>query len=676
MTAKDKRKILVTSALPYANGDIHIGHLVEYLQTDFWVRYQKMAGHDCIYICADDTHGTPIMLRAQKEDITPEELVAQSFASHQKDFSNFDINFDYYGSTNSKTNKEYCESIFSTMEKNNHISVKKIEQAYSEQDKMFLPDRFVKGDCPKCNAPDQYGDSCDNCSATYSPLEMKNAKSAVSGSPITAKESEHIFFELGQFKQFLADWVPRHTPEGVAKKLKDWIDGDLKAWDISRDKPYFGFEIPGYKDKFFYVWVDAPVGYISSTKEYCDKENLDVDSYWRNNDCEIYHFIGKDIVYFHSLFWPAMLECSGYNKPSQIFVHGFLTVNGKKMSKSKGTFIQASTYLENLEAQYLRYYYACKLSDGQEDIDLNLEDFTQRVNSDLVGKIANLGSRGAQMLNKNFSGKLSEFDNEGKSIFNQAQLAKDEILSYYEKRQFSKAIQRIRDIADDANQFFDAKQPWKLIKEDELATQKILTVTMNIYRLIAIYLQPILPKLAQKTRQLLNEEGEYNWESLEKKLENGQINEFEPLVTRIDKKNVEKMVQQSQNVTIQKPKTSNQELGSTSSEKYIDFNDFIKVDLRIAKIESVEIIEEADKLLRIIADLGPLGKKNIIAGIRKHYSPEELIGKLVTVVANLQPRKMKFGTSEAMILAVGDDKGRVLSVLSPHKNMQPGDKIN
>ena len=538
-----KRTIVATSALPYANGSIHLGHLVEYLQTDYWVRFQKMRGHQCLYICADDTHGTPIMIRARQEGITPEALVEKSQEEHLSDFREFQIEFDQYSSTNSPENKTMANRVFKAMEDKKHVAVKSIKQNYCEHDKMFLPDRFVLGTCPSCKSEDQYGDSCDKCGATYAPSELIAPKCSICSNPPVLKDSEHIFFKLGDFQDFLKEWVPHHTQKEVNNKLKEWYEGELRDWDISRDEPYFGFEIPGHPGKYFYVWVDAPICYLATTKLWCEKQGLDFDQFWNGEDTEIYHFIGKDIVYFHALFWPAMLYNAGLKTPSQIFVHGFLTVNGEKMSKSKGTFISARTYLNHLDPTFIRYYYACKLG-GIEDIDLNLEDFTQRVNSDLIGKITNLGSRGAQMLNKKLDGVMSEVSPEGKALIEKAQAKSEEIAELYESLNFAKAMTEIRDIADMANKYFDEKAPWKMIKEDEVATKKVLTDILNIFRILSIYLKPILPEYSNKVETLFGQDA-YSWESLNDIIENHKINGYEHIATRVDPKKVELLVEES-----------------------------------------------------------------------------------------------------------------------------------
>lgn len=544
---KSNRQIIATSALPYANGSIHLGHLVEYIQTDYWVRFQKMRGHKCLYICADDTHGTPIMIRARKEGITPEELIARSQKEHVEDFAHFQIDFDHYSSTHSNENQKLSEKFFKFMDKKGHIEIKSIEQAYCNFDKMFLPDRFVTGTCPKCNSPNQYGDSCDKCGFTYSPSDLKNSKCVVCGNPPVKKESDHLFFVLNHFKDFLKGWVPQHTQEEVANKMQEWLREDLRNWDISRDAPYFGFEVPGYPGKYFYVWVDAPIGYLSSTWQWCEKNGIDFESFWNSEKTEIYHFIGKDIVYFHTLFWPAMLTCAEYKTPEKIFVHGFLTVNGEKMSKSKGTFIAARDFAKYLDPTHLRYYYATKLN-GIGDIDLSFEDYANRVNSDLIGKITNLGSRGAQMINKKFNNQFSDTTEEGQKIIEWAQNKKELIADLYENLNFAKAMVEIREIADRANKYFDEKAPWLLIKEDPEQTQKILTDILCLFLILTIYLKPILPAYAQKVEKLFKLP-ELKWDDLDIVLTEQSnerlLNSFEHLSQRVDAANIEKLIEAS-----------------------------------------------------------------------------------------------------------------------------------
>ena len=538
------KRILVTSALPYANGDIHLGHLVEYLQTDFWVRFQKMRGHNCRYFCADDTHGTPIMIRAKREGITPESLIANSAEKHLADFTDFQIEFDRFGSTNSDENRETCNEIYGHMKEGGHVHEKKVLQAWCDSCTMFLPDRFVKGSCPKCGAADQYGDSCDACGATYSPTEMKNAACAECGSKPTEKESRHVFFKLEEFRDFLKAWVPEHTPSEVSNKMDEWLNEELRDWDISRESPYFGFQIPGYEDTFFYVWVDAPIGYIATTKAWCAEHGEKLEDWWKNPETEIVHFIGKDIVYFHTLFWPAMLKCSGYRTPDQIYVHGFLTVNGEKMSKSKGTFVRARTYLDHLDPMYLRFYYGCKLNSTLNDVDLNMEDFVQRVNSDLIGKITNLASRGAQMLGKKLDGRMGDLDEEGLALVKSAQARSEEIAQHYQNRDFNRAVQAIREIADEANRYFEHKEPWKTLKVDQEGTRLVLTAVLNVFRTLAIYLKPILPEYVAKVEVLFCEKG-WKWNDAQVILKQHNIASFEHLAQRMDVDVVQKMVDAS-----------------------------------------------------------------------------------------------------------------------------------
>ncbi len=535
------KKILVTSALPYANGDIHIGHLVEYLQTDFWVRFQKMKGNECHYMCADDTHGTPVMISARKQGITPEELIEENHEKHIEDFAEFEIEFDNYYSTNSPENKVFSEEIYSHMVDNGHIESKFITQYYCEKDKMFLPDRFVTGTCPRCSAEDQYGDSCDKCGATYSSAETLNPRCTICKSKPVEKESEHLFFKLNHFKDFLKGWVKGHTSKEVANKLDEWLKEDLRDWDISRDAPYFGFPIPGKEGKYFYVWVDAPIGYMSATQNWCQANNRNFDEFWREGDSRLVHFIGKDIVYFHTLFWPAMLHNAGYKTPDDVFVHGFLTVNGEKMSKSKGTFINARTFLDHLDPLFLRYYYGCKLSSSMDDIDLSFEDFANRVNSEFIGKITNLASRGVQMLNK-VDSMLGTVPDDGKGLIEETQRKAETIADLYEGRDFGKALVEIRNLADAANRYFDERKPWEVIKADVEAGREILTTVINIFRLLTIYLKPILPSYARKVELLFNE-GPYTWESRKVVLENHKMNKFEHLAKRVDKKKIDKMIE-------------------------------------------------------------------------------------------------------------------------------------
>ena len=653
----NSRRIIVTSALPYANGAIHIGHLVEYLQTDFWVRFQKMRGNNCIYVCADDTHGTPIMVRARKEGITPEQLIARSKEQHSADFADFGVAFDNFYSTNSPENKEFCLGIYKKMVESQVLSSKMMPQMYCEHDKMFLPDRFIRGTCPKCGATGQYGDSCDKCGTTYTPADLIEPKCAVCGGKPVMKDSEHMYFELEPFRDFLADWLPKHTASDVSNKLMEWFGEPLRGWDISRDAPYFGFEIPDHPGKFFYVWVDAPIGYMASMKNWCATHGEDFENWWNNDDVEIYHFIGKDIVRFHCLFWPSMLKCGGFRGPSQVFVHGFLTVNGEKMSKSKGTFISARTYLDHLDPAYLRFYYACKLNGTTDDIDLNLGDFVGRVNADLVGKITNLASRGAQMLLKNFGGKAGTMDADGRAIWEAALAKSDAIAAAYEDRDFSKVMTAVRDIAEEANRYFDAQAPWALVKTDPEKARQVLTSTLNIFRAMAIYLQPILPAYAEKVAALFGETP-YLWSDTAKALENFTVTKYEYLATRVDPKKVDAMVAAS--TLLEAPPPPAHPVKPLAPQITID--DFAKIDLRVAKILTADYVEGSDKLLRFTLDAGEGKPRQIFSGIKKAVTPESMVGKTVVIVANLAPRKMRFGVSEGMIVCAENPDGKLVMI--------------
>lgn len=657
-----KRRIVVTSALPYANGDIHLGHLVEYIQTDFWVRFQKLRGHECVYVCADDTHGTPIMIRARKEGITPEELIARSHAAHLKDFTDFQIAFDNYYSTNSPENRELSESIYLAAEKAGAITRKTTPQLYCEHCKMFLPDRFVKGVCPKCGADNQYGDSCDKCGSTYGAEELGAPKCTTCGSTPVVKDSEHLYFELEPQHEYLEKWIPGHTTSDVSNKLLEWFKEPLRAWCISRDAPYFGFEIPGTEDKFFYVWVDAPIGYIASLKNWCDRQGKDWREYWNS---ELYHFIGKDIIRFHCLFWPGMLHTAGIEGPDKVFVHGFLTVNGEKMSKSKGTFVNARTYLDNLPADALRYYYAAKLGGTVDDIDLNLADFVQRVNSDLVGKITNIASRGGQMLQKKLEGRLGALDAEGRALVEKCQAAAGTIAGYYEDRRFNQVVVEICRLADAANEYFDRREPWKTVKTDLEATRTTLTAALNAFRLVAIYLKPVLPVYADKAMALFGET-EWTWETLGTVLENTVLGPYEYLASRIEMKQVDAMISAATVKPAESGEVAHESRASKNRDKapvavapplkpQIEFADFEKLDLRIATVKNCEVVPKSSKLLKFTLDVGALGERTVFSGIRQAYpDPAALIGKELLLVANLAPRKMSVGVSEGMIIFAGE----------------------
>ena len=678
--SNNSRKILVTSALPYANGAIHLGHMLEYIQTDIWVRFQKQRGNTCTYVCADDTHGTPIMLKANELGITEQALIDKSSEEHQRDFSAFMIDFDNFYSTHSDENRDFSADIYRKLRDGGHIAQKTITQAYDPEKEMFLPDRFVKGDCPKCDAKDQYGDNCESCGATYSPIELKNAYSAVSGATPIEKESEHYFFKLGDFEDFLRNWVDNHVQEQMKNKLNEWFEAGLKNWDISRDAPYWGFEIPDAPGKYFYVWLDAPVGYMASFKNWCDKNDTNFDEYWnRDSSTELYHFIGKDIAYFHSLFWPAMLEGAGLRKPTGVFCHGFVTVDGKKMSKSRGTFIMAQTYLNHLRPEYLRYYFAAKLGSGLDDIDLNLEDFRLRVNADLVNKVINIASRCAGFIHKKFDGKLSPTLCEPE-LFQNAIDKSDLIAEHYENREYAKAMREIMAIADTANQYIDAAEPWVLAKQEgsEQAVQDCCSMGINLFNVICSYLAPVLPQVADDALAFLNIDN-YAWDSIKTPLLDHKINKFKPLMQRIEEPKVNAILEETkqnlaaQAAAVQAAKAPSTALQDEPIAATIEFADFAKVDLRVVKIINAEHVKGANKLLQLTLDLDG-ETRNVFAGIKSAYQPEELIGKHTVMVANLATRTMKFGDSEGMVLAAGPG-GEDIWILEPHTGAKPGMRV-
>ncbi len=663
------RNLLVTSALPYANGSLHIGHMVEYLQTDIWVRFEKLCGNRCLYFCADDTHGTPIMIRAKNEGLAPEKLIADMHAEHEHDFAKFSVEFDNYHTTHSPENQQLSTDIFTKLSSAGHIEKKTIEQTYCPNCDMALPDRFVKGTCPKCKTADQYGDSCNSCGATYQPIDLIDSYCSNCGKSPERQESIHYFFKLSEYsdrlKSLIADGL---TDKSIANKLDEWFDSGLRDWDISRDGPYFGFKIPGEANKYFYVWLDAPVGYMASAKNYCDKNDLDFAQLW--NDSEIYHFIGKDITYFHALFWPAMLIGSGYKVPDKLCIHGFLTVDGLKMSKSRGTFIKASTFANHLEPEHLRYYYACKLSGGIDDIDLNLSDFSSRINSDLVGKYANLASRCGPMLSKKLDSKLGTISEQGLQLLNEMTSAKTDILLSYENRNFAKAMRQIMTLADLANRYVETQAPWQTIKEDLEQTRETLTVALNAFRILTIYLKPVLPNIAEQAEQFLNI-SPLDFDSVENFLENHTINKFQKLAQRVNDKEVQKMLDESK--TTESPTADDAPVIEPIADE-CTIDDFAKVDLRIAKIENAQAVEGANKLVQLTLDIGGI-KKNVFAGIAKAYKPEDLTGKLVVCVANLKPRKMQFGISEGMILACGSG-GSDLFLITAEAGVKPGQRVS
>ncbi|MEQ1661502.1 MAG: methionine--tRNA ligase [Thiobacillus sp.] len=687
------RQILVTSALPYANGSIHLGHLVEYVQTDIWVRFQKMRGHDCRYMCADDTHGTAIMLRAEKEGITPETLIGRVWDEHTRDFAGFHIGFDHYYSTHSDENRALASKIYLALKDAGLIDVKTIAQLYDPVKNLFLPDRFIKGECPKCGALDQYGDNCEVCGATYSPTELKNPVSAVSGATPVHKDSEHYFFKLGDCETFLREWTTSGALQSeAANKMQEWFASGLNNWDISRDAPYFGFEIPGAPGKYFYVWLDAPVGYMASFAKYAADNGLDFDAWWGvDSKTELVHFIGKDILYFHALFWPAMLKFSGHRLPTAVYAHGFLTVNGQKMSKSRGTFITAASYLDaGLNPEWLRYYYAAKLNGSMEDIDLNLDDFIARVNSDLVGKFINIASRTAGFISKLFNGKLLPLAGEfisARELDTETELldAGDEIARAYDDRDYSRAVRKIMALADIANQYVNDFKPWELAKTpgQEGRLHMVCSASLKYFAILTAYLKPILPKLAEQVETNLFGV-QLRWDNLASlPLEN--IQPYQHLMTRIDPKSIEAMVDANKQNLEPTPAPAPvrhaeaqthavQPAAAAPVAETISIDDFAKIDLRIARIANAEHVEGADKLLRLTLDLGELGTRQVFAGIKSAYAPEALVGRLTVMVANLAPRKMKFGMSEGMVLAAsGDAPG--LFILSPDSGAQPGMKV-
>ncbi|MDR4518399.1 MAG: methionine--tRNA ligase [Nitrosomonas sp.] len=697
----NKRKILVTSALPYANGSIHLGHLVEYIQTDIWVRFQKMRGHEIYYVCADDTHGTPIMLRAEKEGITPEALIARVHDEHYDDFTGFNIHFDNYYSTHSDETRHYSEDIYGKLKTAGLIKARGIEQLYDPQKNMFLPDRYVKGECPKCSAKDQYGDSCEVCGAAYAPTELKNPYSAVSGAIPIKKSSEHYFFSLSDERcvDFLRRWTRAgHLQTEAANKMHEWLgdagENKLSDWDISRDAPYFGFEIPDAPGKYFYVWLDAPIGYMGSFKHLCTRENIDFDAYWhKKTETELFHFIGKDILYFHALFWPAMLEHSGYRTPTQIFAHGFLTVNGEKMSKSRGTFITANSYLkQGLNPEWLRYYYAAKLNGSMEDIDLNLEDFVARVNSDLVGKFINIASRCAGFITKRFDGTL--VDGEGYQAMQQlvderfASWRPDAIEKAFEERDFSLAVRQIMKFADEANEIIHEMAPWEIAKNTDKNAdlQLICSLGIQLFYLLARYLKSILPETIRQVEGFLNCGG-LTWPILQADEPVSQlllpaghaINTYQHLLTRIDGKQIDALVEANkQSLTAEqagsaKSNTTDQPVVIAPIAETVSIDDFGKIDLRVAMIINAEHVEGADKLLKLTLDIGS-EQRMVFAGIKSAYEPEQLKGRMTVMVANLAPRKMKFGLSEGMVLAAGNG-GKELYILNPDDGAQPGMKV-
>jgi methionyl-tRNA synthetase len=693
-----RRRILVTSALPYANGPLHLGHVLETMQTDIWVRFQKLRGHECYYVCADDTHGTPIMLKAQSEGITPEQLIARVNLEHRRDLADMLIGLDNFGSTHIPETKAICDRMYLTLRDAGYIDKRSVRQAYDETAKMFLPDRYVKGICPVCGTADQYGDSCENCGSTYTPADLKNPVSVVSGTTPVWRESEHYFFELSAFEKPLGAWVRSGAvQESVVRKLEEWFSQSLRDWDISRDAPYFGFEIPDAPGKYFYVWFDAPIGYLGSLTQLCERTGLKFDDFLApDSTAELHHFIGKDILYFHTLFWPAVLQGSGMRRPTAVHAHGFLTINGQKMSKSRGTFITARRYLDGFSPEYLRYYFAAKLGPGIDDIDMNLEEFATRLNADIVGKLVNIASRCAGFITKNagstLAGALPDPD-----LYAAFAAAGDAIADAYEKRDTASAVRDIMSLADRANQYIDFHKPWTLAKQPQKAAevQGICTQGLNLFRVLMIYLQPVLPEMAAKARHFF-QESSWNWLNAATPLLGTMIAPYEPLATRLDPKAVTRLVGPPEAAAAPAPAgapkpaatpvpavaprapagaaADSSAAAAAVEGNLISIDEFLRVDLRVAQVLDAALVAGADKLLKLRVGLGDLGEREIFAGIRSAYDPAALIGRLIVVVANLEPRKMRFGLSEGMLLAAGPG-GKDLFVLSPDTGATPGMRI-
>ncbi len=671
------RQILVTSALPYANGAIHLGHMLEYIQTDIWARFQRSQGHECYFAWADDAHGTPVMLWARAEGKSPEELIDMMNEAHKTDFHDFGISFDNYSSTHSEYNRQMVELIYSRLDENGYIDRRNIEQLYDEEEGMFLPDRFIRGTCPKCRTEDQYGDSCESCGSTYSPTDLIDPRSAVTGSKPVMKASEHYFVRLADFEQDLKDWIASGALQTeIANKLQEWFTDGLRDWDISRDEPYFGFRIPGTDDKYFYVWVDAPVGYVSSFKELCDRKGLDFEAWWgKDSTTEVHHFIGKDIVYFHTLFWPAMLMGASMRTPTAVYAHGFLTVDGAKMSKSRGTFICARTYLDHLHPDYLRYYFAAKLGPGTGDIDLNLDDFVLRVNSDVVGKVVNIASRCAGFIGRHFDGKLSATLHQPE-LFEQFAAAREGIAADFEQRNYQSAIRRIMKLADEANRYIDEEKPWVQIKEEGRHTHvhAVCTQGINLFSILMSYLSPVLPFTAERASAFLGRDVS-DWRNIDKPMLGVSVKTFQPLLTRVDPVKVQAVIDASKE-SLKPAKSESGTKPGVAIEplaEEITIDDFQKLDLRVAKIVAAEAIPEADKLLKLTLDIGN-ENRTVFAGIKSAYDAEKLVGQMTVMVANLKPRKMRFGTSEGMVLAAGPG-GKELYILEPDEGATPGMRV-
>jgi methionyl-tRNA synthetase len=678
-----RRRILVTSALPFANGPLHLGHILEAVQTDIWVRFQKLRGHECYYVCADDTHGTPIMLKAQSEGLTPEQLIAQVRIDHQRDFADMLIGMDNFGSTHSEENKVLCERMYLRQREGGYIDRRSVRQAYDDTAQMFLPDRYVRGTCPVCATPDQYGDSCENCGSTYTPADLKNAISVVSGTTPVWRESEHYFFKLSAFEKSLRAWIQSGAVQAsAARKLDEWFSQGLRDWDISRDAPYFGFEIPDAPLKYFYVWFDAPIGYLASFTQLCARTDLKFDDFFDiDSSAELHHFIGKDILYFHTLFWPAVLQASGMRRPTAVHAHGFLTVNGQKMSKTRGSFITARRYLQKFPAEYLRYYFAAKLSGGIDDMDMNLDEFATRLNSEIVGKLVNIASRCAGFITKNSGGQLASRLADEK-LYGEFAAAGDAIAQGYEMRDTAGAMREIMALADRANQYVDSRKPWMLAKDPNQVAevQLVCTQALNLFRVLMIYLQPVLPQMAARASAFF-QETDWTWAAAAKPRLSTAINAYEPLAVRLDPKAVASLVD-TETAAPSAAAVANTSASDTATlaaatsveGNLISIDDFLRVDLRVAKILTAELIAGADKLLKLRIDVGELGEREIFAGIRAAYDPAALVGRLIVVVANLEPRKMRFGISEGMMLAAGPG-GKDIFALSADSGATPGMRV-
>ncbi len=670
------RRILVTAALPYANGPIHIGHMLEYVQTDIWTRFQRARGHDVVFAWADDAHGTPIMLNAEKRGMTPEALIEHFGTEHERDFRDFGVSYDNFSSTHTETNRELVEEIWQKLVDGDSVVTRTIEQFFDTEKNMFLPDRFIRGTCPRCRTPEQYGDSCESCGATYEPTDLVEPRSVLSGSEPVMKSTEHYFVTLKPFEDGLKAWM-RSGPlqDEVANKLEEWFEGGLRDWDVTRDAPYFGFRIPGTEDKYFYVWLDAPVGYLSSFKEICDERGLDFDAWVRpGSDAEMHHFIGKDIIYFHCLFWPAMLEGAGFKRPDTVHAHGFLTVNGTKMSKSRGTFIMARTWLDHLPPDMLRYYFAAKLGAGLSDLDLNFDDFTNRVNSDLVGKLVNIASRASGFIHKFGGGRLAEALPDP-ALYGEFVEATEGIAADFEARNFASAIRRIMALADRANQYVDEHKPWKMAREEgrEAEVVAVCTQALNLFRVLTTWLSPVIPTIAENAGKFLNDDL-MTWAGLDAPLTDHAIEKFQPLARRVEPQQIEALMNDAKE-SLQSSETTEKaaETPKLDLAPEITIDDFMKIDLRVARIQEAGFVEGADKLLRLVLDLGS-ETRQVFAGIRGAYEPSELEGRLTVMVANLKPRKMRFGMSEGMVLAAGGDNGGPY-LLAPDSDAQPGMRV-